>query len=706
MARLMNYDTSDTTNIRAHRGGGGHIEIPTLYAPSYQAVDHILFQTNYNGAVDFYTAALQASNAVASKNLEVYAKTELNNASLIAEKKMLDASKEWKKNPANESGSGYMEFITGKHDEIVDEVGEGVSSHVRPYFKDMMARSKSSWANTSFRDENIMTSNYVKRSAVTQLEGLANLVITNPDNIDAYREEFKSVMSSAKTMLPADEYAQIETDTTIAFNKAHALGLIRKDPNTAVELIKSHEFARSVPTNVYTSLLHTAESVVKTQDARAEREIEIVDVKRKEHQAITIAQAELEIVQGKIGDAEIDSLDVSDLAKIKLKKKLVSSLKSAKKEDSTMSEMLEKTQADLPLYGYEKSKQNKLFDNVVRSASEAENAPIDIFKQAEIAVSLKVTEPLSKLTGTIQTSLESEQDPGKVYKAAEAVNLLRNSNPNALGNINDRYLAAASMIVNETSHDMSNLPAVIVKTREMILRNKTDAEEKEALTQFKRDVNDRDVDVVRKTAKEMTPRFLGIYRFDSDIESIEADAYKFTKEAYLAGAEKDAAVKMATDKMKTIYSTTMINGSEQLMKHAPEKMYNVSSAVVKNFAAFEIQDIAKHISKNIDKYPGIPVKPSGDALKSRKVIDMITRDVTTNKVPKVEALINGKWEKRDVFVESSLYIKGHYEAYFLLDPNDPLTRQTIYDTRGSKTKPFVVTFDKLKNIKLRKEKEV
>ncbi|MGD9731296.1 MAG: hypothetical protein AB7U45_03865 [Desulfamplus sp.] len=699
----MNYDTSDTTNVKAYRAVGGNIDIPTLYAPSYKAVEQILFETNYNGAIDFHTAALKSSQAVASKNLEVYAKTELNNASLIAEKKMLESAKNWRGDPANESGSGYMSFVTEEHDKITDEVSSGISSHVKPYFKEMMAKSKAAWANSSFRDENIMTSDYMKRTAVTQLEGLANLVITNPDNIESYREEFKSVMSSAKTMLPAAEYAQVERETTVAFNKAHALGLIRKNPNTAVELIRSPEFARSVPTNVYTSLLHTAESVVKTQDSRTERELDILAVKKKEHQAITLANAELAIIQGKIGEAEINSLDVSDLAKIKLKKKLFSSLKSAKKEDATISEMLDRVDLSLPMYGYDKSKQNKLFDQIVRTASEEAREPIGIYDQAVKAVSFKFTQPLSKLSGAIQTSLENEQDPSKVYKAAEAVNLLRSSNPAALGNISDRHLAAASMIVNETAHDMSNLPAVIIKTRESVLRYRSDEEEKDMLRRFSTDaIKDK---VVEKVAKEMTERKAKnlFIKFDSDVEGLEADAYNFVKEAYLVGAEKDAAVRIATEKMKSIYSDTMINGESQLMKHAPEKMYNVSSDVIKNFAAKEIESVAKHIDKNSDTYPGLRIRPAGAALKTYDKKHMLTSNVTTNDVPQIEVLVGDKWEKRSVYVESSLFVKGQYGAYFLLDPNDPLTRQRIYDTRGTRTVPFSVKFNELQNVKLKIE---
>lgn len=702
MSKKIDINTEDEVSASAVRGFSG-VNVPTIsvYTPSYATVTARFSEATISGkGAISYGQFLAAASADQMKKMGLaYDTIELNNKINEVESKLNKKAAELK--TTSDSGAGFTKAITEYHDQVSNEAADSLPTRLLPMFREASSKSKNLWTNSAIKEENEMTTAYAKRNVLSNSESILNMVLLNPEKYDLYSEQYKGVIGTLKNVVSAQEYAEIQQESLYNLNKAYALGLIKKDPYQGYELVRKPEFAKMLPHGTYQQILNISEHAINDERYRAKKDMDMTSAIMDMDSIKRSAEIEMGIEEGKVGVSDIVSSGLSP----KQQKVLLKKLEKAKVETEiklkAFKDMYDRAEKGELLYDIPKDQQEEYFAVNLKTAEKEAKMIYSTDAKAQYALKIGITAPLPELTGEIRSFFRKSSDASAIISAASAVERLSIYRPNILKGLSPEEKAFSHYISNSIASDGQNADSVIVEGRErFFLPDPNTRRQEEAARTNEYRKSDQTWEEVLNEADMLKGDERGfIWRKDAILrDELRIDTEKQLKEAYLVGFSGDEATKYAAKQLQKMYEITHINGEAQYMKNTPMKIYGKTEAYVRNMTAKKLQEVlssdgekklngARFIKPPTDTSFWRGGAPSDENMKLRGA----DTDFTKKGAFKVDMLIDGEWEKVDLYIGNDSYTNDprKYNIYYFPYPGSNF-KSFIYGKDGN---PLTISYE-------------
>lgn len=759
---MKNFDRSDDVSAKGSRGTGGGGGIPELgaYVPSYKGIHQVLYNPGGGGAISFWDALAKTSEKDVAQKIEVYQSIELSNSYVDYNKSMMEASKNFKAN--SPSGEGYLEHITETHDKLADQyIQKASSSDVASNMRMVFAKSKENWANQAFRDQNEMMTAHAINKYNENTSTLLIDLMNNPDNVESIYSQYQTAQNALHGLVPATELEAFQAKSNGRFAFSYGMGLVKRDPYSAKELINSPLIKNKISPEDHYKLVNMAKSEVRHREIEALRqEVVIQKAKHVQSQGM-ISDLKLGIAKGTTTEDDINRLEengwVSKVQANDLRIDLVKAEKSVVKGaivDAQISEAI-KNKTPVAMSKVSGKKRVSHFEEYVDGQNQirrgAGKAPMSITEKVNYVKEnlLFYNVNIPYLTSEIDTTITKSDSPDKILDACIAIT--ENESIPSIKKLDKDKLVFARYIVDEYKAT-KNLG--IVKTFRDDWYNPTN---KQLLIDRRKEWREEKVDEVnpeRLIKKDLGYGWFG-RMFSGIPDPIRDQVLSETKEVmervYSKTGSETKAINTASNIVTSKFKETDINGVTEYMYNPPTKgTVGLNDYAIRNIVAIKAQELVERIesASNDGTYKGqfqirrkkdfvnktkmlssrldavdadYPQSSSTKSLaveiktnvggtedtekskKSKKAGGLFREPITTGKTRPVEVLLNGVWETRNLKIEAMPGGEEHrYAFYIQLDPDDPASKAYITDPgdpKDKKSRPTraYVSFGKLKN---------
>ncbi|NCB00833.1 MAG: hypothetical protein EOM67_01530 [Spirochaetia bacterium] len=713
---MKNFDRSDDVSAKGSRGteGGGGIPQLGAYVPSYKGVNQVLYTPGGGGAISFWDALAKTSEKDVAQKITVYQSIELSNSYVDYNKNMMESSKNFKAN--SPSGEGYLEHITETHDKLADQyIQKASSSDVASNMKLVFAKSKENWANQAFRDQNEMMSAHAINKYNENTGALLIDLMNNPDNVESIYSQYQTAQNALHGLVPATELEAFQAKSNGRFAFSYGMGLVKRDPYSAKELINSPLIKNKISPEDHYKLVNMAKSEVRHREIEALRqEVGIQKAKHVQSQGM-ISDLKLGIAKGTTTEDDINGLEengwVSKVQANSLRVDLVKAEKGVVRGaivDAQISEAI-KNKTPIPMSKVSGKKRVSHFEEYVEGQNQirrgAGKAPLSITEKVNYVKenSLFYNVNIPSLTNEVVTTITRSNSPHKVLDACIAIT--ENESLPSIKNVDNDSITFARYVVDEYKAT-KNLD--IIKTFRDDWYNPINRQlEKDRKKDWKEEKVDT-VDPENLIKKELGYSWLG-RKFSGIPDPIKDQVLSETKEVmeriYSKTGSETKAINTASSMVISKFRETEVNGASEYMYNAPTKgSVGLDDFVIKNIVGVKAQEILERIDSAVKTgtYKGqFQIRKKKDFIDKEKRSKFLEKPITLGKTRPVEVLLNDVWEQRNLKIESMPRRSDMYAFYVQIDPDDPTSKAYIMDPgdpkdKTSKQKRAYVSFGKLK----------
>lgn len=708
--------SEDHIEAEAVRGTRGRSSLPTVepYIPNFKGVNQFLTEAPNAAQVSFLGSLADEGRKYMEEQQTLYDRMEVAQALANIDEEFFKASDEFLK--TNQTGRGYTEFATGKYKELSDTaVSSSSNEAVGNALRYVFLQRRTSIANSAFQKEKEMYTGYAMSQTELQLARTLNEVAENPDQAASLGVKLEQQLLPMKNILAAREFDKYRKEKIQQFIEFQGLGLVKKHPYQAEQLLRSEYFKQLDPQK-YFSLQKSARREREHQE-RLKEHFEMLQrqVQMRESES-AFGRHELAIVQLKestndfLEDPLLTEHQKSKLVKLYNKAQEVHSKQAA--TDATIAGAL-KTGSALPLE-ITPQQQSKYILEYIRSEN---------LKRAEqnkkAMSSVEIVRYLDRgrntfsaacmpLVSRFENSIRNSTDAGEIFNTACAIQ--SGINVPTIQSIDKDTKMVSALIVNAYEGEQ-NAPQIIALRDELMNVETSVAEtRKKKWKEFRK--NDGKSLLKFVYEKLGYAKWFGNKIGDSPDVSILED--RLFSEVEYAGEKTGDPTKACVIANHVINRFVKQDKSGNYMVNPPTpdntgydtgplnnitsyvKQLSVNEAIKAGFEA----DSAD-FQKNLPSFRG-----------DKKLGKVNPEDIISGKlVSKRRVFIHPKFLKgvkgldeseREVHMESASLDEPIYCFYYLLDEKKPETRQYLYDNTGTK---ILFNYNHIRKLLKRKEKK-
>jgi hypothetical protein len=669
-------------------GGGSRVSLAQGAPADISTINQGVIPAGGEAEMAYNQQLAQIGNQILSKRQDGLDRLAASDSLCAINAQMLTAGEQYLK--GNPSGGGYQSFMTNKYKELSEEaIGDAPNREVATM---LQLHAKVGLADTfqsSLMTEKKITTEYKVTRTEENSQVIFNNLYMNPFEVSARKLELLSTIEAIKEAAPT-EYEEYKRKKLNEFASVYASGLIKKDPYEALKLLEKEKI-EDLRANDRNTLIHHAKNDIYRQEVRAERVKKAQEKISNERHAINNVKIEDAIAAEQITtEWEIHSADLSPLQKEKNIKLLHDHQRQEKKNNEVESKILYNVSNNLPTTEFPEEKINKAYRNIVRQKEESE-VPMTLMDKVRLGVSLRTDKSIHDLVTDLTKAMDDGY-PQEVINASMAIRYCLDQNPKIIDKLDKKYTYMSSYVAGNvifSGSEIKNADKVIARGRDILLKNQNHAEMKNNKEFFTKYMQDQSA---LTNLQNIAGRIVG--ENSQYLRAATIDAKRILEEVYMSGFRGSDALAMTNDQLRRIYQPTFLNFSEEhdswgyrwglissfnSMKYSPEFMYPEYQGThfLKNTLFHNTQYIVSENIKSLGEHSDVKlIEPLIKKPKTRD--ELFNSNLTTMDFPQIYGKVNGKWEKRNVFIECEEYDQpGTYRLYWLYDEDNHLTKRWL-----------------------------
>ncbi len=710
MKRIVSEDQVSAESVKGTEERGS-IPQAGVYIPSYKGVNQVLYQASGSGEISFGNALAKSSIRAMQAQQELYDRIEVSRSVGEVDKQFHAEYETFLE--TNETGQGLMEFSTGKYQELSDvAISNASNAEVQNNLRAIFEYRKNDIANSSFKKEKETYAGYALNKITTDSNSTLNEIISNPDQIRSLSVKYESQISGMQGIVSAVEFEKYKTNCIHNLAKAYGIGLIKKDPYRAKEMLSGEYFTKSLSPDEYTGLLAHADREISHRESKELQRQALAKRSMAELERLSTSELTLGFVDGTKSNVDVykyfETGRISEITKNHLLEKYIKVKNKQKDNFDVSQEISEHLKNNTPAPLIESGKKKEYFMNSIRNQNdirEGEGKPqlslteiVEYAKENAIVFDSNV----APVKNACVTSIMNGKDAKTVMDACIAVK--DNENVPAIKGIDKDVVFFASFAVDH--YDGTNNINDLLDFRDKFLAPQDEKTLSYRTNQWKQEKystnKDSELDAFLKRNKFATDEGLFWNSIPATVKNeFRQKAYDILKHVYMKTSSISIAESVASNVLSNNFGDTEINGQKERMYNPPTKINTkYSDVAISNFVADKGQRIIKSIEDAGDNYKGyIPVRRISrhDFMKNMKDIqkaDFYTKDFVKDKHRKIQVKINDKWEERSLRIEATPLNNTAYSYYFLLDESDALSKEYIINPATGKR--AVIDFSTIK----------
>ena len=313
---MRQFDASDKISASAQKEGRHSLPKTGVYVPSYSGVNQSVAPApnavnKTQGKINFMHALAAMGKNYVAKQQELYDSMEISQAMSRADNKYRQESEKFfQENP---SGKGYTEYITDVYSQAVQEELGNASTNVEPKLKLLFDSRKEDVANHAFQKEKEVYTGYALNETQTMLNGTINEVMQHPNEVKSLSNKYEQQLENMRGILPAGQFEQYQKEAHENFLYAYGHGLIETRPYDAINLVKGSDFVNGLSPQKFSALQQQATAKVEHIEAKARAQQRMIESAMNEERMIRLQELEMSILTGQVPtEAEIKADNILD----------------------------------------------------------------------------------------------------------------------------------------------------------------------------------------------------------------------------------------------------------------------------------------------------------------------------------------------------------------------------------------------------------
>ncbi len=668
--------------------GEGRMPDSGIYIPEYKGVNNVLLKAGGKGAITFLDALGAYSSKAMAEQQAVYDKIEAS--SLIS-----DVDQNYRSQYRNfvdnspEGSKGLTEFATGTYDSLAEEaVKKASNSNVGNFLKSYFTGNKADIANNAFKEEKENYTGYALNKVSVGMNETLNKILIDPDRIAGYSNEYFVKASTMEHIYSKADFEKFKTQSMNRLGYTYGIGLIKKDPYTAKELLKGEYFVKNIDAKHLGKLNTMADAQILHAETLAYRRENAGKKAVKSYERGVLKDFELGFLEGTKGPMDIENADVSEMTKKEMRVKYAKVMKSQDKQIKVNEEMGDALTDKRPA-NVSSNKKAKYFMEHITAAEAQSGQPMSLTAKVQYAKDNAVVYNCSidSLKTACEHSIKNGKNVEEIFDACVAVK--------------DNNEVPAIKGVDKSIRDFADIAVVTYqgsdKSKLLELRDIFFKEENSATVEFRKSTWNNEYSFGDKSMK-LLDEFYDDYGYDSlfkkkhatddDKKLMNASVLKTMERVYKKTGSLSIAKIVTNQYIENLFKRTYINS-----KHGEEAKYMVNPPREENTGIPDWQS-AKVLMLEAGRALGI--------IKGEKIIPAC-KDVLNSNTPvgTAETL-----DKRRIMFQAVKETGCKYNMYYLLNDKDPDSKEFLYD-KDTNTRIIVDVKESFENIvKLANKAEV
>lgn len=690
---MRQFNLREDVSVEASRDKGNKTPQSGIYIPNYQGVNQVLHKAGGDGEIAFYDALATESSKKIAEYQAVYDNLELGNLFTGYNAEMMKGTRDLQMN--NLTGQGYMDSVVALQQQLSQKYESMASNEeVRNKFKLNSLNSLSETANSAFRDQLAITKAYSINQTNLNTQKLKNQLTLNPDMIASIKEQHDTVVETMRPVLPAIEFEEYKKKEDQNFLYSYGMGLIKRSPSQAQQLLAGKEFISGLSSEKYTQLQKFA---LREEASRlkAQRRME------KDLEKIRDQEAQIGMMKVKIAKLAKTGEDQQMIAEYE-QRGIFRELEVKK---------LELFQAQQDKHEEKENRQNFLIDDAIKNnypcspevtveakqkhfyaAVNAENQkragskenPLTLMEQVEILKSNSngYSSPMPRFGAYLDTIIRSGGNTDNTERFKDACLAIHGEqNLTALKGVSEECFDFSAMAVAmlQNSRDMNQVKKLAAEyfdpkhsnMQEIYQKRWRELKYGSAQLETRNDALDK---FLKKAGFALDTHWYGDKVPNINRNSMREETYTILKRIFLRTGSIAMSEATTAYVLNAMYGETEINGVKQFMEYPPEKVSSQSLITLQNVVAAGGQRLVSGIEKAGDRYLGaVKIKKIKDFISPKSlgnIQEYFNKDLTISKNRTVEAMIDGVWKKRNLNISPVSNSPGKYFYYILLDEED------------------------------------
>jgi hypothetical protein len=672
-------NNSDDVSSQASRNTG-HASVPQarIYVPNYHGVNQVLAESGGQGEVDFYSSLARQSKKTLEDFIAVNNEiTSINN--------MIDAQASTDKDAreyldSNPKGEGYMQFVTSKYKEHVQQAIESAQDpEVQQKIKLYSVKNMQNLSNSAMKIENELRTAYALAQTEENRAALLVQLRRSPDLVESLAGQYESISQTIQKIAPL-EYAKHQNSLRDDFAMTYARGRIDKDPDQALSMLNTQALGNQLSQEKLSQLKKEAESEIAYREAQLKQKEREEEHIKNQIAATFISSIRRDAVFG-IGNPMRKIAEGSGIITERQRNELEiychhQQEVTEKKQDTQIKlDMAVASKQSAPLNISTTAKNDHFYDYIesenIRRDGEG-NKPMSLTEIVQYAQdnSLVYDANIPSLKQELVTTITSSKEPAKIMDGCIALG--GDENIPALKGIDKECVDFANLAVVMFRHKKS-LNDILIARDEYFSVDRNTLELNKSTWKTTNYARNREsaVESFLKNNKFMDSTLFGLITSipETHRDYLENEAYRIIKRVYERTGSLTKAENVAAQYLHNIVKQTDVNGKTQWMINPPDTSVTGEIPIYarNNLIAGAAQEIIETIQKAGDNYQGsIKVRLKTPLISKANINDVFSKPLN-NRNRKIEAYIGGKWEERQLFIDSIPGAYGNYGYYIEVD---------------------------------------
>jgi hypothetical protein len=585
-------------------------------------------------------------------------------------------------------GRGYAQYMTDGYKNLLKEKIENAPNRdIGNMLQQYMNHSLPQIQETALRKELQIGTNYGESTTGVTLDVLLNQMVVHPEDEPLIREQYAAALTSMKGILSPSEYEKYARNAWDKYGTILGETMIVQDPAKALRYFKSGALTGMVKGYTAIKLIKTAIAQAEAMKNRYLRDQKLQKLEGKKDQI----EKTLGLKTGNSTPVDVNALDLPEKAKntiLSYQKELDN---FSEKQIDTQDEILTAYFNDEPIDGYSSDEVNVAYRGLVVHKMITERRDATDEEKAWIAINGRFSGPLHDLNRDLVIDLERGA-PNEALSAANAMKVIEQAGKQVV--IKNMPLKNQAMAIElrekgiYAGSDPKQLAALVSEVREKYkLITPEQMKFSEAMfSNIKRD------DIFGMITSDIKHPFSPFYdKLTPHTKSqLIMDAHKALKFIYGQGiTDPDTAQTLMNSSLLKEWGPTKVAPSgpffhsETVMKYPPELMYPqyAGTPYLKNSFFNDVQAIVKENERVLGEHSDVKlIEPLLKKFSEEKELsqkDLSQKDLTNKKIPEIHAKVDGKWQKRKIFIENDPFNKYSYLAYWLYEEGNFLTKRSL-----------------------------
>jgi len=386
-------------------------------------------------------------------------------------------------------------------------------------------------------------------------------------------------------------------------------------------------------------LVKIAGAAVRDRQREAERVRSEKEKEFKSRMNLTVAQSELAVMKGEMGEAEILKLleddQIDEMGAIKLQKQVLRADKSATKKTNSFIGIEESRRVDGHVTAAP-SQVNSWYDEQVRVMEEAQGEEMSLPKKAMLATTLNA--PIGKFVQELEFGIMHNEKVKNPQELVASFEMLESNHPLGLDGLSDEARTIISIVSLDSLSPNVDLNVRLGEARQAVLDPPKG--QRARLGANYRRVGDFKLDSIKSTAESE------VRSWDTDEDEVDTNITNefdtVARTEYIRnGGNTKAAKAVASAKLKAVSGVTSVTGGDRLMLFPPEKVFgDFLNGTRTDGSQFTIEEMQKDLEDAIT-----PLLPEGIEFEDVRLDSAPTRSRIRGKIT-TDWRLNPVWHIR------------------------------------------------------------